>query len=179
MARRKRVTDDQAHQVSAHTRRRRAFPKYVLDDTYKELKWNFGCLLHILPVDIVRYVFGFAKPIVKKIWRAPNVYSPVKLFYKKDTYDIAEITISVRATVLRVRLHDSNSPRRDFQDLHSVQQYLFSMNQRVASLTHICNYTYTASLLMKFRRQQWQQEFDTADEAFVEVLNAANENGYN
>ena len=123
MSRRKRVTDDQANRMATHTRKRRAFPKYALKDTYKELKWNFGYLLHVLPVDIVRYVFEFAKPTVQKIWHAPNVYSPVKFFFQKDTYDVAEISISVRATVMRVRLHNFDSPNRDFQDLHSVQQY--------------------------------------------------------
>tara|TARA_B100000035_G_scaffold295083_1_gene285862 strand:- start:242 stop:781 length:540 start_codon:yes stop_codon:yes gene_type:complete len=178
MGRRKRVSDDQAHRMTPHARKRHAFPKYALEDTYKELEWNFGYLLHVLPADIAKHVFSFAKPVVTKIWRAPNVYSPVQFFLKKDAYDVARAVVSVRATVTRVRLHDADALQQEFNDLNHVQRYLFNMNQQEATMTHSCRYTYTASLVMTFRRQEWQREFHTADEAFVEVLNTANECGY-
>lgn len=178
MSRRKRVRDDQVHGMKAHTRKRHAFPKYALEHTYKELKWNFGYLLYVLPVDIVKHVFSFAKPVVTKIWRVPNVYSPVKVFLKKDAYDVARGVVSVRATVAQVRLCDANALQQNFKNLNHVQRYLFDMNQQGTTVNHSCRYTYTASLVMKFRRREWQREFHTAEEAFVEVLNTANECGY-
>ena len=178
MSRRKRVSDDQAHGMKALTRKRHAFPKYALEHTYKELEWNFGYLLYVLPVDIARRVFSFAKPVATKIWRAPNVYSPVQFFLKKDAYDVARAVVSVRATVTRVRVCDANALQQNFKNLNHVQRYLFDMNQQESTMTHSCRYTYTASLTMTFRRQKWQREFHTADEAFVEVLNTANECGY-
>lgn len=175
---RKYISDDQVRRVSTHVRTHHAFPKYANEREYKEIKWKFGLLLHCLPVDIVRYVFSFAKPTVKNIWRAPNVYSPVKFHFVKEPYDKAVATVSVRVIVTRVRVHGEQSSHRDFHNLQVAQRYLLSMNQEEATMTHSCKYTYTGRLFMKFRRQEWMQEFNTADEAFLAVLNVAHENGY-